>query len=263
MSITDNHLNILCCTKCRSPLHSDSVKGGNKEPSLRLKCVNCGKEYGFRLECPDFLGGRELQHPGRWIKFIRSVYSKVYTPVTNLMFTLCGGADSARREVIDRLDIKPGARVLETGIGAGDNLPYLYEMHEPGEYFGMDIQQQMIKLFRKNLEKWKLEANICHADAELLPYRDESFDSVFHLGAINLFSDKKKAIDEMIRVARPGTKIVIADESEKANRLLKLVMGKQGEVIPPVDLVPSEMENIRLHDIWKGYGYLIEFRKPG
>jgi len=263
MIVPDKHLKVLRCTGCHSKLDIQKVYGSDSGPFYQLLCLECGNEYPIRLGYPYFLDGMMLQHPGRWIKFVRSVYSRVYTPATNLMFVFCGGASDARYEVLEQLDIRPGHSVLETGIGAGDNLPFIYEMYEPGEYFGMDIQQQMLNLCKKNLFKWKMEAHLCHANAEHLPYADESFDSVFHLGAINLFTDKKRAIDEMIRVARPGTKIVIADESEKANRLLTLVMGKQPKVVPPVDLVPSEMEDIHLKDIWKGYGYLIAFRKPG
>lgn len=262
MNITDNYLKILQCPKCSSKLDIKMLGDDGSESLTQLNCGACGTVYGSFLDYPDFLVGEELQHPGKWIKFVRSVYAKVYTPATNLMFAICGGADRARREVLSRLDIKRGDKVLETGIGAGENFEYLNEMFEPGEYYGLDIQKQMLKLCRKNLEKWKIEAMICLADAEALPYRDESFDSVFHLGAINLFGDKKKAIDEMIRVARPGTKVVIADETEKANKLLRFIMGKQEEVVPPVDLVPSDMEDIRLDYIWNYYGYLIEFRKP-
>ena len=50
---------------------------------------------------------------------------------------------------------------------------------------------------------------------EALPYKDNSFDSVFHVGGINFFNDKKAAIEEMIRVAKPNTKITIVDETSK------------------------------------------------
>ena len=71
----------------------------------------------------------------------------------------------------------------------------------------------------------------------------------------------------MIRVARPGTKIVIADETEKADRLrdkfiVPLLRGKRDRVFPPVDLVPGTMTGVRLDTIWNGYGYRIEFRTP-
>ncbi|MCU0458182.1 MAG: hypothetical protein MUE37_03720 [Bacteroidales bacterium] len=63
----------------------------------------------------------------------------------------------------------------------------------------------------------------------------------------------------MIRVAKPGCHIVIADETEKAGRLFHIFTGSAEKVVPPVDMVPPEMKNISLNTIWKGYGYVIEF----
>jgi ubiquinone/menaquinone biosynthesis C-methylase UbiE len=256
------HLEIFCCPECHSRLALDRGADKDTDSGSRLICKGCGRIYNSYLDHPDFLGNKELQHPTRWIKYMRTVYAKVYTTVTNIMFIPCGGARNARLEVMERLEIKKDDYVLETGIGAGDNLPYLNRMFDVHTYFGLDIQKQMIRLCKKNMKKWGLAGIICRADAQALPYADESFDFVFHLGAINLFTDKKKAIEEMIRVAKPGTKIVIADETEKAGKLLNIFMGKQEEIIPPVELVPDNMEDIKLEFIWKDYGYLIEFRKP-
>ena len=114
----------------------------------------------------------------------------------------------------------------------------------------------------KNLKKWKIQANLYRSDAHFLPFEDDSFDVVFHLGSINLFPDKKKAIEEMIRVAKPGTKIVIADESQKAEKLISIFTGADTDATPPIDLIPKEMIQTSFKTIWRGYGYLIEFRKP-
>jgi hypothetical protein len=70
----------------------------------------------------------------------------------------------------------------------------------------------------------------------------------------------------MIRVARPGSKIVIADENEKADKLRdkllipRILFGKREEVVPPIDFVPKTMTDIGLNTIWNGLGYCIEFR---
>ena len=66
----------------------------------------------------------------------------------------------------------------------------------------------------------------------------------------------------MIRVAKPGSKIVIADESEKGGKLMNLFTGSNEVVVPPVNLIPKEMLHVRIETIWKGYGYVIEFWKP-
>lgn len=94
---------------------------------------------------------------------------------------------------------------------------------------------------------------------------------MFHVGGINFFNDKGKAIRELIRVAKPGAKIVICDESECGARGYELALpgfkasfqGKRAPVRPPVDLVPPEMEAIHLDEnAWKGWFYILEFRKP-
>jgi ubiquinone/menaquinone biosynthesis C-methylase UbiE len=120
----------------------------------------------------------------------------------------------------------------------------------------------MLTKCARNSLKWHVSLKLYRAEAEELPFKDESFDVVFHLGAINLFRDKQHAIEEMIRVARPGTKIVIADETEKASRLMAVLTGRHEPVVPPFGLVPVSMKEINLKTIWNGYGYLITFRKP-
>ena len=106
-----------------------------------------------------------------------------------------------------------------------------------------------------------------------LPFKANSFDSVLHVGGINFFSEKKKAIDEMIRVARAGSKIVIADESEhvarnvaRFMRLSRVTPDGKVDTSNPIHLVPDTMEEIRTDGIWKRHGqyhgYCLEFRKP-
>ncbi|MGC3979367.1 MAG: methyltransferase domain-containing protein [Paludibacteraceae bacterium] len=58
-------------------------------------------------------------------------------------------------------------------------------------------------------------STLVHCEAESLPFEDASFDVVFHCGELNYYNDKQKAITEMIRVTKPGTKILIVDETDK------------------------------------------------
>lgn len=193
---------------------------------------------------------------------MRKIYAKLYSPITHLMFIPCGGERHARQEVLENIEIKPDSLVLETGIGTGDNISYLNGILNGRPYYGLDNQNIMLQKCTRNSHKWQQPVLLYRANAEELPFKDNSFDVVFHLGAINLFRDKKSAIDEMIRVAKPGTKIVIADESEKASRLFAIFVGHHEPVVPPVDLVPTTMLEIKLKSIWNDYGYLITFRKP-
>lgn len=260
-------LHLLCCPACGSSLSlgasvaQETVSGG------QLTCTGCGKDFSIEDGIPRFIKADELVGPNKKHEKLNNLFSYVCTPATRLMFALCGGEDRARAECLDRLDVRPGARVLEIGIGTGDNLPYLIKRIGNAEIFGIDISHSMLEHCVRNLRKWHLSAELFLAEAEHLPFRDHSFDSVYHLGAINFFTDQQRAIAEMIRVAKPGTKVVIVDENERALKVLdkfalQLMIGKRKEVVPPIDYVPKTMQDIRLDEIWKGYGYLIEFRTP-
>jgi len=255
-------MEILCCPSCKDllyPLNSSIYEGVNSDG---FECRTCGRRYGNTEGYLDFMGDKDLIHSSRREKLIRSVYAKVYTPATNFMFLFCGGVNNARREVLSRLEIRENSVILETGMGAGENLLWISKMAQNLTFYAIDIQKQMMRNCMRNLYLWKLQAGVYRADAEELPFRDEQFDIVFHLGAINLFSNKKKAIDEMIRVAKPGTKIVIADETEKAGRLFNFFTGAKERIIPPLDLIPGGMVNKQIEIIWRGYGYVISFIKP-
>jgi ubiquinone/menaquinone biosynthesis C-methylase UbiE len=250
---------LLCCPSCEGGLDYDTYAGPGGVPVERMTCQACGKKYENRDGYPDFLNDDGLVFRSRREKMVRSVYAKVYTPVTNFMFLFCGGAESARDEVMSRLKISEGSCVLETGMGYGENFLWLSRHSMNLRLFGVDIQKEMMSNCSRNLLRWRISADIVRANAQNLPFRAGVFDTVFHLGAINLFEDKKKAIEEMIRVSKPGSHIVIADETEKAGRLFNVFTGPAERITPPIDLIPASMQNIRLETIWRGYGYVIEF----
>jgi ubiquinone/menaquinone biosynthesis C-methylase UbiE len=172
-----------------------------------------------------------------------------------------------RPEFLRELEIPPHGRVLEVSVGTGANLPYL---PKDIEFYGVDLSWGMLRKCRKNLKKWRRVAHLFHAQAARLPFRAEVFDCVFHVGGINFFSDPARAIREMIWVAKPGTKIVIVDETEKVvresyqkNPMTKASFPPGSEAVRcPIDLVPEEMQEIKARTIADGKLYCLTFRKP-
>ena len=260
--MVNDPLSILCCPVCKNSLCTGNINPGEKETGRCCYCVQCNRNYFSGGGIIRFINDDEVRKFSRRFNFFRAVYARIYTPLTRLLFIPCGGENKARHEVLDKLELSPGGTILETGIGTGDNLPFLQPFFGSGIYVGLDNQQRMLNACRKKLKRLEMDAELHLANAEQLPYKDEVFDVVFHLGAFNLFSNKKQALEEMIRVAKPGTRIVIADETEKACQLFSILLGKQEPVILPDYLVPDSMLEKKLEIIWNGYGYLLSFRKP-
>lgn len=117
------------------------------------------------------------------------------------------GPASARRQVLKYLPNLPTARVLEVGIGDGENVPLL---PASWEVFGVDIARRRL---RDGLARFPdLRNRLAWAEGECLPFEDECFDAVFTVGGINYFRDPARALCEMTRVARPGAVLLAADE---------------------------------------------------
>jgi ubiquinone/menaquinone biosynthesis C-methylase UbiE len=266
-------LDLLACPDCRGELSlecpaSGKEKNGGKEYFLR--CRRCPKDFPIRDGIVHFLEPESLTGLNRRFAAMYDWMSWVYRPLSPLLFLFIGMSERrARKPVLDRLEPR-GGRVLEISIGPGVNLPFLHARGDVGGICGLDISLGQLKRCRSYLHSKGWPDELFLGNAETLPYRDNSFDSVFHIGGINFFNNKRKAIEEMIRVAKPGTRILIADETEKGVRAYNAaapgfsrgVGADKKKVLAPVDLVPSEMLEVKVSEVWNGFMYLLEFRKP-
>jgi len=173
---------------------------------------------------------------------------------------------SKRKDLLSDLHVSDGDTVLETSIGAGANIPSLTT---EACYVGVDISMEMLRACQRYRLIKPYNLHLVHANAEHLPFKDETFDKVFHFGGINFFNDIPQAILEMIRVAKPGAQIVIGDETQDHvdSCYCKLPFVKKyfkdvEPVSPPIELVPENMLNLKVQYKWNDSVYVISFNKP-
>ena len=177
-----------------------------------------------------------------------------------------GGEQKFREPFLCELDIKDTDKVLEISTGTGDSFRFL---NKQAEYFGVDITMRMLRQAKKHLKKWKIKSTLVHCEGENLPFEDEYFDVVFNCGGINYFNNKQKAILEMIRVAKQGTKLLIVDETDKLVRdnyqktpVLKGNFTEANKATIPTNFVAKEMTDTKSEIICKGLMYKLMFIKP-
>lgn len=193
-----------------------------------------------------------------------------YDWANRLVAVLRGVSDPReRRKAIGRLNLEPGHRVLEVSVGTGTNLPLMAERVGPtGRLYGLDISGAMISRCRQKLRRQGLKADLVLGEGAHLPFADHAFDAVLHHGGIAEFGDRRGAIAEMMRVARPAAKVVICDAGVPTDRPLSLVnrLLLRFQPIyaqePPLDLIPAEAQNVRLSWFRGGGWYMIEFVNP-
>jgi arsenite methyltransferase len=109
--------------------------------------------------------------------------------------------------------LAPGERVLDLGSGAGtDSLIAAQMVGEHGKVTGIDMTPQMLAKARAAAtELGAANVEFVEADAERLPFADESFDVVISNGVIDLIPDKDAVFAELHRVLAPGGRMQIAD----------------------------------------------------
>jgi ubiquinone/menaquinone biosynthesis C-methylase UbiE len=251
----------------RSPFTSEPLQvvvEGGKETLVS----GSGERFPVRNGIPAFLKPEDLTGDN-------GKYNKLYENIggfyddTQRVFGAFRGVDldSYFNIYMSLLGVKPGDSVLETSVGTGLNFKYL---PRGVKLSGLDLSAEMLANCQNNLRRWQMEGDLYLGNAESLPFADSSFDVVFTCGGFNFFSDRPKAVREMIRVAKPGGHLMIEDETEEyvKNTYEKIPYtssfygDRKDAVTVPIDLVPPEMEEIHLEMLKEGRFYAITFRKP-
>jgi ubiquinone/menaquinone biosynthesis C-methylase UbiE/uncharacterized protein YbaR (Trm112 family) len=258
---------LLACPACQASLSLVDGQATDPVDEGGLTCASCQRTFPIRDGIVRFVRPQQLEGLDRHFSRFYDRLSPLYDLAMKAALLPFGGERQARQEILDRLELK-GGPVLEVSVGTGLNLPILFESPHVGTTFGLDLSAGQLARCQRLVAKRGWPVDLFLGTAEALPFQTATFDSVFHIGGINFFSDKRRAIEEMIRVARPGTRILIADEAERPARIIQRVLGaSQADAAVPVDLVPDTMEEVRLDGIWqahgKAHGYCLEFRKPG
>ena len=111
------------------------------------------------------------------------------------------------RMVVRSLDIPPGARVLELGIGTGLSLD-AYPPH--CHLTGIDLAPDMLEKAQDKVNRngWR-HITLEQGDAQNLRFPDDSFDYVMAFHVVSVVPDPVRLIAEAQRVCRPGGTITV------------------------------------------------------
>jgi ubiquinone/menaquinone biosynthesis C-methylase UbiE len=149
------------------------------------------------------------------------VAEQIYDAALNWQFAaLYEDEETVRELMIDMLDPRPGARILEVGCGTGrDSYRLARRLDASGELFLQDLSGGMVHTCVKRMSEYDREMRFkCTlrysvSNATYLPFASNFFDAVFHFGGFNEFSDASKAGEEFARVVKPGGTVLFGDES--------------------------------------------------
>jgi demethylmenaquinone methyltransferase/2-methoxy-6-polyprenyl-1,4-benzoquinol methylase len=128
-----------------------------------------------------------------------------------------------KRFTIELSGVRPGNRVLDIAGGTGDLTRKFSSLVGPsGEVVLADINDSMLKVGRDRLLDKGVAGNVqfVQADAEALPFPDNHFDVVTIAFGLRNVTRKENALRSMLRVLKPGGRLLVLEFSKPGNPLL-------------------------------------------
>lgn len=128
-----------------------------------------------------------------------------------------------KRFTIELSAVRPGHRVLDIAGGTGDLAARFSELVGPdGEVILADINDSMLQVGRDKLLDQGIHSNVdfVQANAECLPFPDDHFDCITIAFGLRNVTDKDKALASMLRVLKPGGRLLVLEFSKPGNELL-------------------------------------------
>jgi demethylmenaquinone methyltransferase / 2-methoxy-6-polyprenyl-1,4-benzoquinol methylase len=129
---------------------------------------------------------------------------------------LSGGIDLWwRKRALRYLQAQPPQQVLDVATGTADVAIMTARMLKPRAIMGIDIANQMLDFGRVKIRNAGLEGVITleTGDSENLRFADGAFDAVTVAFGVRNFENLEKGLAEMLRVLRPGGRVVILEFS--------------------------------------------------
>jgi demethylmenaquinone methyltransferase/2-methoxy-6-polyprenyl-1,4-benzoquinol methylase len=129
-----------------------------------------------------------------------------------------------RRKTVERLKPFRGGRYLDIGTGTGDLVFEILRQSANVQVDGIDPAEQMLAIARDKAVRRGVgdAASFFTADALELPMEDESYDGIVSGFCFRNIEQRQKALGEMLRVLKPGGRLVILEATFPENALVRL-----------------------------------------
>ncbi|MBY6190988.1 bifunctional demethylmenaquinone methyltransferase/2-methoxy-6-polyprenyl-1,4-benzoquinol methylase UbiE [Microbulbifer agarilyticus] len=164
-----------------------------------------------------------------------------------------------KRFTIELSAARPGQTILDIAGGTGDLTARFSRIVGPtGKVVLADINASMLKVGRDRLLDRGIAGNVetVQADAQYLPFPDNTFDCITIAFGLRNVTDKDLALRSMLRVLKPGGRLLVLEFSKPESKLLEKVydqysfrllpfMGKL--VADDADSYRYLAESIRMH----------------
>jgi demethylmenaquinone methyltransferase / 2-methoxy-6-polyprenyl-1,4-benzoquinol methylase len=140
-----------------------------------------------------------------------------------------------RKKAIGYLkDIQP-KKILDVATGTADVAIMASQLLNPDKIIGIDISQGMLDIGDKKIEKLGLtnKIQLLKGDSEAINFDDNSFDAVTVAFGVRNFQQLEKGLSEILRVLKPGGKLVVLEFSKPSLPFVKPLYQFYMKIVTP------------------------------
>ena len=190
---------------------------------------------------------------------VKEVFDSVASRYDIMNDLMSGGMHRLwKRYTIKHANARPGHVILDLAGGTGDLArEFARIVGERGRVVLADINAAMLEHGRRRLVDAGIAGNVelAQVDAEILPFADNTFDRVSIAFGLRNITNKEAALAEMLRVLKPGGKVLILEFSQPSKAIKPAYDLYSFKVLPLLGkLVTSDQdsyqylaESIRMH----------------
>ena len=251
-------IDFFCCPDTLEPLTVSSKKLISKSNKIYSLNKNL---YDFRSSIID----------KDWNLYYENIATK-YDNFNHLTFDIQGVNESKTREYcVSKLGELKGVNILEIGCGTGRDSVILTDKYKNlnNRFFLLDFSEKMISKCIQKLSNVISGSDVKFvlADAESLPFQNNSIDIVYSFTVFPAIKNKQKFFKEILRVLKPGGKFLMVSEGIANNlqktEFYKIIVSNSDLYTqnPPVDILPSDACKINIEYILNDTLFIFSFMK--
>jgi demethylmenaquinone methyltransferase/2-methoxy-6-polyprenyl-1,4-benzoquinol methylase len=149
---------------------------------------------------------------------------------------LSGGIDRRwrKRAIKELKDLQP-KKILDVATGTADVALMTHQLLKPVTIIGIDISEGMLEIGRKKVAKLLLNKQIelQQGDSEAINFDENTFDAITVAFGVRNFENLVKGLAEMLRVLKPGGKLVVLEFSKPKQTVFKGFYNLYMRVVTP------------------------------
>jgi len=182
---------------------------------------------------------------------VRGVFDSVASRYDLMNDLMSGGIHRLwKRFTIELCAVRPGQTILDIAGGTGDLAARFSRLvGQDGKVILADINSAMLEVGRDRLIDKGASDNIevVQADAQYLPFADNSIDCITIAFGLRNVTDKAIALQSMLRVLRPGGRLLVLEFSKPTSPLLGKIYDQYSfQILPAMGrLVAQDADSYR------------------